>query len=449
MKTKAVILAAGQGTRMRSSLPKVLHKVAGKPFVRFAVEAVNFTGETPVVVIGHGGQAVREELGEEVQFAVQSEQLGTAHAVQMAEEILIGQSDLVLITSADMPLMRSETLQAMVAAQEKNSGPITMLTVVSDNPRGFGRIIRGDDGDVLAIVEEAQATEAQLSIKELNVGAYCIRADWLWRALTKIKLSPKGEYYVTDLVEIAVSDEQKVQAMIVEDQAEVIGINTRVHLSEAEALFKKRINEKWMLAGVTIINPGATYIEESVQIGQDSILYPGTFLRGETIIGEGCEIGPNAIIESTQIGDNCIVLESVLEYAVLEDDVTMGPFGHLRKGAHLAKGVHLGNFGEVKNSYIGQNSKMGHFSYIGNAEIGENVNIGAGTITCNYDGQDKHLTKIGSNVFLGSDTMLVAPVELGEGARTGAGAVVTHDVAKNELVIGVPAKPFEKKGKSE
>jgi bifunctional UDP-N-acetylglucosamine pyrophosphorylase/glucosamine-1-phosphate N-acetyltransferase len=267
----------------------------------------------------------------------------------------------------------------------------------------------------------------------------------LWEALPRIPLSPKGEYYLTDLIGIAVAEGRWVQPVAVADASEMVGINTRVHLAEATTLMRQRINRRWMLAGVTLVDPAAVYIEPSVRIGRDTVIWPNTYLRGETTIGEGCELGPNTIVRDSHLGDRCTVLAAVMEGARLENDVDMGPFARLRKGAHLADGVHMGNFGEVKNAYLAPGVKMGHFSYLGDAEVGPGVNIGAGTITCNYDGKRKYKTVIEENVFLGSDTMLVAPVKIGAGASTGAGAVVTHDVPPNTLVIGVPARPMQKK----
>jgi len=445
MKLKAIIMAAGQGTRMHSKLPKVLHPLLGQPLIQYSVNTTTqVTGDKPVVVIGHGGEAVRQALGARAEYVLQAEQLGTGHAVQQAESLLRGNADLVLVVAADMPLLTEATLQRLVEAQKANSGPLTLLTLETDHPRGFGRVMRDEKGDVRAIVEEAQATSEQLAIKELNAGAYCIRAEWLWDALNDISLSPKGEYYLTDLVAIAVTDGATVRAVRLEESGEAIGINTRVHLAEAEALLRARINREWMLAGVTLIDPATTYIEPAVTLGTDTIIWPNTHLRGVTQIGENCEIGPNTIIHSAQIGDHCQVRSSVLEEAVVEDGVEIGPFAHLRKGAHLASGVHMGNFGEVKNSYLGPGTKMGHFSYLGDATIAGNVNIGAGTITCNFDGKQKHATVIEEDVFIGSDTMLVAPVKIGEGARTGAGSVVTKDVPPYTLTVGVPARPIRK-----
>jgi bifunctional UDP-N-acetylglucosamine pyrophosphorylase/glucosamine-1-phosphate N-acetyltransferase len=319
-----------------------------------------------------------------------------------------------------------------------------MLTATSQDAHGFGRILRGPDGSVQAIVEEAQATKEQKAIQELNAGAYCFDGKWLWSALPKIKLSPKGEYYLTDLVSIAVIENLPVQAIQLADFRETIGINNRVHLAEATAQMQARINQQWMLAGVTMINPQATYIEPEVTIGQDTILWPDTYLIGTTSIGQGSEIGPNAMIRDSVIGNRTRILAAVMEQAELEDNVEIGPFARLRKGAHLAQGVHMGNFGEVKNSYLGPGTKMGHFSYIGDATIGQDVNIGAGTITCNFDGLRKYPTQIGAGSFIGSDTMLVAPVTLGEGAHTGAGAVVTKNVPDHSLAVGMPARVIRK-----
>lgn len=448
MKTASIILAAGQSKRMVSDLPKVLHKLNGKPLIEYSIAAaVQAVSETPVIVIGNAAELVQKQVGARASFAVQAERLGTAHAVLAAEKHIAADTDLVLVTSADMPLLTAETLKAIVSAQAANSGPMTLLTVHSGNPRGFGRILRGADDSVQAIVEEAQATPEQLKIDELNVGVYCFNNQWLWNALKQIKVSPKGEYYLTDVVEVAVKAGQKVQAIVMDDEDEALGVNNRVHLAEAERIVRRRINEAYMLAGVTMLDPNLVYIEEGVVIGKDTALLPNTYLRGKTVIGEGCILGPNTIIENTTVGNRCDIKASLLEGAIVEDDVDMTTFCHLRKGAHLGPGVHMGNFGEVKDSYLAANVKMGHFSYIGNATIGENVNIGAGTITCNYDGVHKHPTVIGADTFIGSDTMLVAPLNIGKGAKTGAGAVVTHDVADGEVVVGVPARPLTKKEK--
>jgi bifunctional UDP-N-acetylglucosamine pyrophosphorylase/glucosamine-1-phosphate N-acetyltransferase len=332
-----------------------------------------------------------------------------------------------------------------VETQRRNTGPFSLLTVIADDPRGFGRIVRKSDGTVEAIVEEYVATPEQQQIKELNVGAYCFNADWLWDALHRIQKNPKkGEYYLTDIVEIAVRDNLPVQAVVHGDFSETIGINTRVHLAEAEVALRMRINREHMLNGVSMMNPAETYIEVGVKIGRDTLIMPNTYLHGNTEIGEGNVIGPNTVMRDTKIGNGCKILASVMDGAILEDDVDMGPFARLRKGAHLKSHVHMGNFGEVKDSVLGEGVKMGHFSYIGNATIGAHTNIGAGTITANYDGEKKNSTEIGEDVFIGSDTILVAPIKLGDGSRTGAGAVVTKNVPEDTLVVGMPARAIRK-----
>jgi bifunctional UDP-N-acetylglucosamine pyrophosphorylase/glucosamine-1-phosphate N-acetyltransferase len=446
MNVTAILLAAGQGTRMKSELPKVLHPVLGWPMISHALAAVKqASSETPVVVVGHGAEKVTEYIGDSARTVLQDPPMGTAHAVMQAEPLLRGTGGLILVCYADMPLLRGETLKRLVEKQKANPGPFSMLTVFNDDPHGFGRIVRGPNGTVQAIVEEYVATEEQKRIKELNVGAYCFNADWLWDALKRIEKNPhKGEFYLTDAVEVAVTSGLAVQAEVMEDAKEAIGVNTRVHLSEVEAEMRRRVNESHMLNGVTLIDPASTYIDVSVKIGRDTVVWPNTYLHGKTEIGDGNVIGPNSMIRDSKIGNRCKVLASVLEGALLEDDVDMGPFARLRKGAHLGSHVHMGNFGEVKDSYLHDGVKMGHFSYIGNADIGTDTNIGAGTITCNYDGEKKHSTTIGVDVFIGSDTMLVAPLKIGDGARTGAGAVVTKDVPSDTLVAGVPARAIRK-----
>jgi bifunctional UDP-N-acetylglucosamine pyrophosphorylase / glucosamine-1-phosphate N-acetyltransferase len=446
MKITAVLLAAGQGTRMKSELPKVLHPLCGKPMLWHVLEALkSVTTEPPVVVVGYGAEEVRKSVGDSAECVLQEPQLGTAHAVLQAESVLRDKTDYVIVTYADMPLLRGETFKQLLETQRLNAGPLSLLTVIAEDPRGFGRIVRKVDGTVEAIVEEYVATPKQRQIKELNVGAYCFKADWLWDALHRIEKNPKkGEYYLTDIVELAVKDNLPVQAVVHDDFIETIGINTRVHLSEAEAALRTRINQEHMLNGVSMLNPTCTYIEIGVKIGKDTTILPNTYLHGNTVIGERNVIGPNTIIRNTTIGNDCKILASVLEGAVLENDVDMGPFARLRKGAHLKSHVHMGNFGEVKDSTLHEGVKMGHFSYIGNANIGARTNIGAGTITANYDGEKKNPTEIGEDAFIGSDTMLIAPLKLGDGARTGAGAVVTKNVPEDTLVVGMPARAIRK-----
>lgn len=441
MSLAVVILAAGQGTRMKSSIPKVLHPLAGRPMITYSVEmARELAGAPPVLVVGHGSEQVTGLLGDAARYAEQAEQLGTGHAVARSRPLLEGKAGHVIVIYADMPLLRAESLRALWKAQQAHSGPFSMLTLEADKPRGFGRILRADDGSVQAIVEEADASEEQRRIREVNVGVYCYDADWLWAHLDQIPLSAKDEYYLTDLVGLAVGKGQSVQALTLDDPVEALGINTRAHLAEAEAALRQRINRKWMLAGVTLIDPASTYIDAAATLGQDTVILPNTHIWGATTIGRDCRIGPNSILREATIGDRCEIEASVVEAATLEDNVDIGPFAHLRKGAYLESGVHMGNFGEVKNSRLRQGVKMGHFSYVGDADVGEDANIGAGTITCNYDGVRKNKTTIGAGSFIGSDTMLVAPITLGRNARTGAGSVVTKDVPDDTLAVGMPAR---------
>lgn len=443
MEITTIILAAGQGTRMRSKTPKFLHPLGGQPLLEYSLRlAESLGGHQPVIVIGHGAEAVRERFGSRAAFALQEQQLGTGHAVLAAEALLRDRGGLVVVIFADMPLLKAETLRHLVEMQLQNSGPVSMLTVELPDPHGFGRVVRAENGAVQAIVEEAVATPAQKAIRELNASVYCLRAEWLWGALHRIRVSPKGEYYLTDIIEIAVKDGLAVQAYQTLDPTEAVGINNRVHLAEASAILRGRINEGWMLAGVSIMDPATTYIEPDVIIGQDTVIWPNSYLKGQTVIGAECVIGPNTSLDSCSVGDRCTLLESVLEKSIVEDDVQMGPYAHLRPNVRIGKGSHIGNFGEIKNSILGQHVKMGHFSYLGDAQIGDNVNISAGVITCNYDGCNKNRTVVEKNAFVGSDTMLVAPVTVGEGAVTAAGSVVTRDVPPFTLVMGVPARPF-------
>ena len=445
-KTDVVILAAGMGTRMKSSIPKVLHPLLGKPMVEYIFDAVrDICADPPLVVVGNCADLVMETLGGKARYVVQEPQLGTAHAVQCAREVLRGKSDIVLVANSDFPLITAETYALLVKTHQESGSKLTLSTVVSDIPRGFGRIIRDGKGRIVGIVEEIAASPEQKKITELNSNPYCFDAEWLWDALDQVEKSEVGEYYLTDLVEIAAKSGQAVGSIEIKDHQESIGINNRVHLAEATKVIQQRINNKWMLAGVTMIDPDKVFIDDTVTLGRDTILYPGVYLRGATTVGEECNLGPSVILEDTTVGDRCKLLFAMLESARVENDVDMGPFGHLRRGAHLDDHVHMGNFGEIKNSYLAPGVKMGHFSYIGDAHIGRNANIGAGTVTCNFDGEGKRKTEIGEDAFIGSDTMLVAPVKIGKGAKTGAGSVVTHDVPDGSVVVGVPAKEMKPK----
>lgn len=444
MRLATVVLAAGEGTRMRSRLTKLLHPLAGKPIARYALDtALALGAEETVFVVGHNSEQLRQALGEEgIRYVYQAERRGTGHAALQARPVLEERADMVLICYGDMPLLKAETLQRLVDNQAQGQTALTMLTLVHDESMGFGRVVRAADGRVLEVVEEKVCTPDQLAIRELNCGVYCFDGDWLWSHIDQVPLNPlKDEYLLTDIVGIAVADGQRVEAIVSQDPDEVIGINNRLHLSWAEAVIRRRSNERWMLAGVTLQDPASTYIEPSVEIGLDTVVLANTHLTGQTMIGEGCTIGPNTLVRDSAIGDRCQIVASVIEEATLEDGCTIGPFGHLRPGARMCAGSHMGNFGELKNATLGPGARMGHFGYVGDTTVGAGANIGAGSVTCNYDGQVKHRTTIGQDAFIGSGTMLVAPVSVGDRARTGAGSVVTRDVPPGALVYGVPARP--------
>ena len=428
---------------MRSKLPKFLHPLAGRPLVEWSLRAVDGLSDLrPVVVVGNARERVRDLLGERADYCVQEELLGTGHALMQARELLMERADHVLVLYSDMPLLRPETLKALtrLCAGGPPSTALSMLTVEREASQGFGRIVRDERGAVCRIVEEVDCTPDELAIRELNPAVYCFDAEWLWGCLPLLEPNANGEYYLTDMVGVAAAQGKRIETEAAPPD-EVYGVNDRSQLAVAAQALRKRINAAHMLAGVTLVDPATTYIDACVTIGQDAVIYPGTHLQGKTSIGADCQIGPGSRIIDSAIGDACRVECSVIEQARMERGSSIGPFSHLRPGAHLGEDAHVGNFGEVKNSSLGRGVKMGHFSYMGDATVGENVNIGAGSITCNFDGVAKNPTVLGDDVFLGSDTLLVAPVTIGAGARTGAGSVITRDVEEGALVYGVPARP--------
>jgi bifunctional UDP-N-acetylglucosamine pyrophosphorylase/glucosamine-1-phosphate N-acetyltransferase len=466
----AVILAAGKGTRMKSRFPKVTHAVGGRPMLEHVLRAASDAlapGDSPdaptgdvedhstrfVVVLGHEAGAVRAVVtwspsAFDLTYVVQEPQLGTGDAVKTAKPAITAaghspQPDTILVLYGDTPLVRAETLRALLAEHARTDATLTFLTGIADNPAGYGRILRDAEGNVAGIVESRHATAEQLAIAEVNSGIYCFRADWLWSRLEDLQPHENGEYYLTDLVAVVVREGRTVGTATV-SLDETLGINDRIQLAEAERVLRERVLRDLMLAGVTIEDPATTYVECGVRVGADTILRPGTRLTGRTTIGERCEIGPASVIRDSQIGDECYVLASWIEEAVMEPRSRIGPMSHLRPGAHLQTGAHLGNFGEVKNATIGRDVQMHHFSYVGDASVGAGSNIGAGVVTVNYDGKQKHHTEIGERAFIGSDTMLRAPITVGDGASTGAGSVVTKDVAPGALVAGVPARAIRR-----
>ncbi|AMA74524.1 MULTISPECIES: bifunctional UDP-N-acetylglucosamine diphosphorylase/glucosamine-1-phosphate N-acetyltransferase GlmU [Aneurinibacillus] len=431
----AVVLAAGQGTRMKSKLYKVLHPVCGKPMVQHVVDSLKELDMARiVVVVGHGADKVKEQLGNAVEYAMQEEQLGTAHAVMQVAPILKGKKGTTLVLSGDEPLISSETLSALVAHHEAKQAAGTILTRIMDNPTGYGRIIRGEDGAVERIVEQKDANEEEQRVREINTGTYCFDNEKLFSALEKVdNNNTQGEYYLTDVIEILKKQGERIEASVTEEIT--IGVNDRVALAKAEALMRERILTKHMREGVTIIDPSSTYIETDVVIGRDSVIYPGTLIGAGTVIGEECIIGPHSQLKNCQVGDRVEIKHSVLMDSRVDSDATVGPFAYIRPHSHIGEGAKVGDFVEIKNTSLGKGSKVSHLTYLGDAEIGENVNVGCGTVTVNYDGVNKYKTIVKDRSFIGCNVNLVAPVTVGEGAYIAAGSTVTTDVPDGALAI--------------
>lgn len=430
---------------MRSATPKVLHPICGREIVGIVVDNVLQAGLGPVVVVTPpDGAGIRGALGDTVLYAEQSEPRGTGHAANQARDLLPDKETIVVI-AGDIPLVGPETLRKLVEHHSVSDAVLTVLTSTLTDPAGLGRVVRSADGRITAIVEERVADPETLAVREVNSGVYCAAATWLWESLPELKASAVGEVFLTDLVALASADGLVVESIQTEDGDEGLGVNNLIELATVQGVLQKRIRERWMAEGVSMPDPGSVYIDYSATIGQDSIILPNSHVKGRTKIGRRCEIGPNTIVADSLIGSDCKIVASVLSEATLEDRVDVGPFSHLRPGAHLESEVYIGNYAEVKNSRLGRGTKSGHFSYIGDADVGRNVNIGAGTITCNFDGEKKNRTVIEDDVSIGSDTMLVAPVTVGARSFTGAGSVVNKDVPPDYGAIGVPARIFPKK----
>ncbi len=431
---------------MRSGLVKVLHPLLGRQMLAFPLECV-LNGLHPkktLVVIGHQAEQIRAVFPDSrITFVEQQEQLGTGHAVSMTEPMLKDFSGTILILSGDTPLITAQTLLEMVKHHRGQKATLTILTAHRADPTGYGRVLRGKGvakgaaRKVQRVVEEKDATQQEQRIKEVNTGIYCVEAPFLFQAISALRSdNAQGEYYLPDIIEAALSKKKKVATFIASDAVEVMGINTRAELVQAEDIVADRVRRHWMAEGVTIHDPGSVYIEPTVRIGRDTVIFPNCYLRGESVIGEGCTIGPQVEIIDSQIGNRVeIRFCTMITASRLADEAIVGPFAHLRPNCQLEKGVKIGNFVEVKKSRIGAGTKANHLSYIGDSEVGAGVNIGAGTITCNYDGYHKHQTIIEDGVFVGSNTALVAPVTIGKGASIGAGTTVTKDVPPHALAI--------------
>ncbi|MGC9771953.1 bifunctional UDP-N-acetylglucosamine diphosphorylase/glucosamine-1-phosphate N-acetyltransferase GlmU [Fervidobacterium islandicum] len=426
---KVLILAAGLGKRMKSKYPKVVHKILGKPMINWVVDLGKKFGEVGVVV-GHKAEIVKSYLPQDVKTYLQEPQLGTGHAVMCAKQFITAGDD-ILILYGDVPLLKPETIEKLAQTHARAKADVTVLTFIADDPTGYGRIVR--NGEKIKIVEHKDANEEQLKIKEVNSGIYVFSGKFLLENLDKLSNNnAQGEYYLTDLVEMA----SKVETVLLDDPVQVSGVNDRVQLAQLESVAKERILKELMLSGVTVVDPASTFVGPDVKIGIDTIIHPFTILEGNITIGEDCEIGPYTRIKDSTIGNNVKIMRSEVEGAIIENNVSVGPFARLREGTVLKEKVKIGNFVETKKSVIGKNSKAQHLTYLGDATIGEDVNIGAGTITCNYDGYKKYPTSIGDGAFIGSNSSLVAPVKIGKGAIVGAGSVITEDVPDDALALG-------------
>lgn len=436
-----IILAAGKGKRMRSGVAKVLHPLLGRPMLSYPLEVVldEVRPEKTVLVIGHQADVIRQTFADpRITFCHQQQQLGTGHAVAVTADILRGFPGTILILSGDTPLLRGATLRGMVDHHKGQGADLTIMTATREDPNGYGRVVRASSGKVRKIVEEKDATEKELGVREINAGVYCIEAPFLFTVIATLRPeNAQGEYYLTDIVEEALRQKKRVATYTPQDPDEALGINTRIDLANAEEILADRIRRRWMQEGVTIHDPKSVYIESTVHIGADTVIFPNTYLNGDTFIGEGCLIGPHVQISSSRIGNRVEVrFCTFIKESTIADDVIIGPFSHLRPQSQIERGAKIGNFVEVKKSRIGEGTKANHLAYIGDAQVGRWVNIGAGAITCNYDGYQKHRTIIEDGVFVGSNASLVAPLSLGEGSVVGAGTTVTRDVPPHALAVG-------------
>ncbi|MEI4771517.1 bifunctional UDP-N-acetylglucosamine diphosphorylase/glucosamine-1-phosphate N-acetyltransferase GlmU [Psychrobacillus sp. FJAT-51614] len=436
--TYAVVLAAGKGTRMKSSLYKVLHPVCGKPMVEHVVGNMEKLGVDKIVtVVGHGAETVQSELGNRSEYALQAEQLGTAHAVLQAETSLSTLSGTTIVICGDTPLITAETMNDLLTHHKQSGAKATILTAIANDPTGYGRIIRSEDGNVKSIVEQKDATAEEQLVNEINSGTYCFDNKALFKSLKLVKNeNAQGEYYLPDVIEILQNEGEVISAFAAKDFDEILGINDRIALSQAEQTMQSRIAHHHMREGVTIIDPQNTYISSDAVIGADSVIQPGVIIEGKTIIGENCSIGPNSHIVSSVIGNGTTIHSSVVLSSEIGDHTSVGPFAHIRPQSDVGNDVKIGNFVEVKKSTVGNGSKISHLSYMGDAAIGSNVNIGCGTITVNYDGKNKFKTIIEDDSFVGCNSNLIAPVTIGKNSYVAAGSTITKDVPGEALAIG-------------
>jgi len=437
MNLAAVILAAGKGTRMKSKLPKVLHNLCGAPMLSYVIDAVATAGvKKTVVVAGYGADLVTREVEGKAEVVFQAEQLGTAHALMQANQNLKGFQGRLLVLCGDTPLIEAETLSLLAERHQDTGAAATVLTAVMQDPTGYGRVLRDGRGRVARIVEQKDASPEVIKVREVNTGIYCFEPEGLFKALSRV--TPRNaqcEYYLTDVIEMYVKEGRPVEAVMAEDPVQVAGINDRIQLAEVEQHMRGKVLRDLMQSGVTVVDPFSTFVDRKVRVGRDTVIHPFTFIEGNTVVGEDCAIGPNTRLVDTVAGQGVTIQNSVVMGSSISDRCFIGPFSYLRPGTVLEQEVKVGNFVEIKKSRISDGSKVPHLSYVGDAEIGKGVNIGAGTITCNYDGREKWPTRIGDGAFIGSNTNLVAPVEVGAGAIIGAGSTITKDVPEGALGV--------------
>ena len=432
-----IILAAGKGTRMKSKLYKVLHPVAGKPMVEHIIDQVEKTNPSEIVtIVGHGAEAIKSHLGDRSNYALQAEQLGTGHAVMQAQDLLEGKKGTTLVITGDTPLLTDETLTNLFDYHQGKNASATILTAHAEDPTGYGRIIRDHVGIVEKIVEQKDASQQEALVQEINTGTFCFDNEALFSALAKIDTNnAQGEYYLTDIIEILKKEGETVAAYQMANFDEAMGINDRVALAEANKIMHRRLNRMHMMNGVTFVDPEATYIDEGVVIGSDTVVEAGVVIKGKTVIGENCFIGANSEIIDSTIEENVTITQSVIEQSIVRKDADVGPFAHLRPAADIGERVHVGNFVEVKNATIDEDTKVGHLTYVGDAELGKDINVGCGVVFVNYDGKQKHRTTVGDHAFIGSSSNLIAPVNIGANTVIAAGSTITKDVAENDLAI--------------
>ena len=433
---KVVIMAAGEGTRMKSSLPKVLHKVQGRTLAEWVINSTVDVTDRPVIIYGNGGEKIKEVLGDGYDYVLQSERLGTGHAVMQAIDNIRG-SKFTIVLAGDMPLITRESITELSTEAEEKNISCLMLTASPEKTPAFGRIIRDGNGNITSIVEEKDATEEQKKIKELNISIYCFRTDDLIDALSKIGTdNAQHEYYLTDVIKVMYGEGKKIDSITIGDIKESMGVNTRVQLAEAGKALRERINEKHMLSGVTLIDPDNTYIDDGVEIGKDTVIYPGVILEGNTRIGEGCILYQGSRINNSIIGDGTTVENSVLLDAKVGNGTKVGPNAYLRPGTDIGDNCRIGDFVETKNAVIGNGTKVSHLTYVGDARLGEDINIGCGVVFVNYDGIEKNISTVGDGAFIGCNSNIVAPVNIEEGAYIAAGTTITRDVPEGALAIG-------------